>query len=407
MKQFKNSHIRFCAMLMTLALVFTMLPVFALAAEEDTASEETNAVTVYLSISDDADFLTMPTDEVMAFKKMTVPYFDLALYGLQQYYFVSETYEKGEGTVENESGQVQNPSSNLNPGNAEFAAGKVTMLHALIYATEVYYIGVDEEDAGKGYLKDANLIGTNVFKPEGSVGSMYLRHIWNMDENLNYYHNYRYPLASEGWGSTADQIRLHNGDIITLGHFDSWDFHHDPLCVFNLIKVEDDTVIKEVKQGDTVDFSVYLAGKGENYATAYSPRTEGLAVYYIPVSQLDTGVVSNWNFLGNADGNGNISLDTTYMMPGEYLICVAGQPGRDYPDDIVSAPGGIILKITEPVLRGDVNGDGSLNVFDLAKLRKYLLNNSTEINAENTDMNNDDQINIFDLAALRKMLLSA
>lgn len=406
MRIFKKRIISICAMLMTLALVFTMLPVVALAAEENTASEDTNAVTVYLSISHDAGFLEMPYGEIMAFKKMTVPYFDLALYGLQQYYFVSESYEKGDGTVENGNGQIEKPSSNLNPGNAEFAEGKVTMLHALIYATEVYYCGVELEDAGQGYLKKQELIGTNVFKPEGSVGSMYLRHIWNMDENLNYYHNYKYPLASEGWGSTADQILLHDGDIVTVGHFDDWSFHQDPLSVFNLIKAGEETVVTEVAQNQSIDLTVYLAGKGGNYTTAHTPRTEQLPVYYTSLKELDTGVVTQWNLLGTADTSGNLTVEA-WMAPGEYLVCVAGQYGKDLENAIVSAPGGIILKVTESVLQGDVNGDGTVNIMDLFNQRKYLANADLVVNQGNADLNSDGAVNILDLFALRKKLAAS
>ena len=46
-------------------------------------------------------------------------------------------------------------------------------------------------------------------------------------ENLNYYLNYEYPLASAGWGSTCDQILLREGDIVTLGHFSDWSFFND------------------------------------------------------------------------------------------------------------------------------------------------------------------------------------
>lgn len=398
----KKNRTRLLALLLTIVLAVTVLPLSVFAAEGSTDSE---AVTIYLSISHDANFLEMPTDEIMAFKKMTVPYFDLALYGLQQYYFVSESYERGDDTVENENGQIEKPSSNLNPGSAETAAGKVTMLHALIYATEVYYCGVDAKDAGNGYLKDQNLIGTNVFKPEGSVGSMYLRNIWNMDENLNYYHNYRYPLASEGWGSTADQILLHDGDIVTVGHFSNWSFHQDPLCVFNFIKAGDKTVTAEAAQNSKLDLTVYLAGKGGNYTTVHTPRTEGLAVNYISLDELDSGKVSKWNYLGNADANGNLTVDV-YMEPGEYLVCVAGQYGKELPNAIVSAPGGIILTVTDPVTAGDVNGDGAVNVFDLVKLRKYLLDKNTEISVPNAELTGDSQVNIFDLVALRKVLLS-
>ena len=397
MKLFKNNWISICAMVLALVLVLTMLPMSVFAAEN------ANTVTVYLSISHDADFLKMPTGEVMAFKKLTVPYFDLALYGLQQYYFVSETYEKGDDTVENENGQIEKPSSNLTPGNSEFAYGKITMLHALIYATEIYYCGVDEADAGKGYLKDQGLIGTNVFKPEGSVGSMYLRHIWNMDENLNYYHNYKYPLASEGWGSTADQILLHDGDIVTVGHFSNWSFHQDPLCVFNLIKAGEKTVTVETPQNSKLDLTVYLAGKGGNYTTVHTPRTEQLPVYYISVDDLDDGVVTKWNYLGNADANGNLTVDV-WMEPGEYLVCVAGQYGKEV-NAIVSTPGGIILKVTDPVLLGDVNGDGKVSSSDLRTLRKYIVDDSIAIHATNADMNGDGKVSSSDLRALRKQLV--
>lgn len=390
---------RLFAFILTVVLVVGVLPLASYAAE--TADEDT--VEVYLSISHDADYLKMPTGEIMAFKKLTVPYFDLALYGLQQYYFVSETYEKGDDTVENEDGQIEKPSSNLNPGNAEFAYGKITMLHALIYATEIYYCGVDEADAGKGYLKDQGLIGTNVFKPEGSVGSMYLRHIWNMDENLNYYHNYKYPLASEGWGSTADQILLHDGDIVTVGHFTNWSFHQDPLCVFNMIKAEEKTVTVEAPQNSKIDLTVYLAGKGGNYTTVHTPRTEQLPVYYISLDELDNGKVTKWNYLGNADANGNLTVDI-WMEPGEYLVCVAGQYGKEV-NAIVSTPGGIILKVTEPVLLGDVNEDGKINGKDSILLLQYLTGTTpTNFNLSNADYNADGKVNGKDSILLLQYL---
>ena len=394
---------RIVSLILALLLCVGLLPTLSHTAE----AAGDNAVTIYLSISHDANFLEMPTGEIMAFKKMTVPYFDLALYGLQQYYFVSESYEKGDDTVEDENGQIQKPSSNLDPGSAETAAGKVTMLHALIYTTEVYFCGVDAKDAGKGYLKDQNLIGTDVFKPEGSVGSMYLRNIWNMDENLNYYHNYRYPLASEGWGSTADQILLHDGDIVTVGHFSNWSFHQDPLCVFNFIKAGDKTVTVEAAQNSNLDLTVLLAGKGGNYSTSQIPRTEGLAVNYISLDELDSGKVSQWNYLGNADANGDLTVDV-YMEPGEYLVCVAGQYGKDLPNAIVSAPGGIILKVTEAEekLAGDVNGDGKVNGKDSVQLARYLVGETpADFNEANADYNADGIVNGKDSILLAKYLV--
>ena len=398
MNGIKKTIVKFGAVLIAFTLMFAMFPVSAFAAD---AEEETNSVEIYLSVSHDASFFKTPEDEVIAFKKITVPYFDLALYGLQQYYFSSETYGKDED-YEGEG----NPESDIEPGTAEGAYGKVTMLHAFIYATEIFYCGIDPEDAGKGYLKEQELVGSNIFSPEGSTGSMYIRMFWGMDENFNYYHNYKYPLASEGWGSTADQILLHDGDIVTLGHFSNWSFHQDPKSVFNFIKAGEKNVVAEVEQNKTIDLTVYLAGKGGNYTTAHTPRTERPGVYYIPLDDLDDGIVTRWYYLGDADENGNIAFEA-WMEPGEYLVCVSGQYGEELTNAIVSTPGGIILNIKESAISGDVNNDGAVNIFDLIGLREYLLKGDTEINGANADLNSDGTTNIFDLIELRKMLIAS
>ena len=170
-------------------------------------------VTVYFSFSHDDKFESCEqSGQTVALKKVTVPYFDLELYGLENFYFASENYGPASGDP------TGGPGSALDPGTKEFAYGKITMLHLFIYATEVYYLGIDPADAGKGYLAD-NGMGTDIFNYSGSTGSIFLQNIWNYDLNLNYYLNYEYPLASAGWGSTCDQILLRDGDIVTLGNF--------------------------------------------------------------------------------------------------------------------------------------------------------------------------------------------
>ena len=118
------------------------------------------------------------------------------------------------------------------------------MLHLFLYATEVYYLGIDPADAGKGYMADRFRIRIR-FSFSGP-GSIYMTRIWGYDENLNYYLNYEYPLASAGWGSTSDQILLHDGDVVTLGHFTDWSFYSDTGAVFNHIETD----ITDPVQGD-------------------------------------------------------------------------------------------------------------------------------------------------------------
>ncbi|MBQ6699234.1 MAG: dockerin type I repeat-containing protein, partial [Oscillospiraceae bacterium] len=92
---------------------------------------------------------------------------------------------------------------------------------------------------------------------------------------------------------------------------------------------------------------------------------------------------------------------------GEYLVCVSGQYGAELKNAIVSTPGGIIVKVTEASAPGDINGDGTVNVLDLLKLRKLLVEGETEISKANADLNSDGNINVLDLLALRKMLVAS
>lgn len=55
-------------------------------------------------------------------------------------------------------------------------------------------------------------------------------------------------------------------------------------------------------------------------------------------------------------------------------------------------------------LPGDVNGDGTMNLMDQFRLRKYMSDNSIVINQDNADINFDGAVNIQDLIALRKLL---
>lgn len=57
-------------------------------------------------------------------------------------------------------------------------------------------------------------------------------------------------------------------------------------------------------------------------------------------------------------------------------------------------------------LKGDVNKDGSVNVFDAVVLIKYLISDNTSIDTENSDFNNDGEINVADITGLKQFLIS-
>lgn len=355
-------------------------------------------VTVYFSFSHDDTFESCDVSgETMALKKVTVPYFDLELYGLEDFYFASENYGPASGDP------TGGPGSALDPGTKEFAYGKVTMFHLFIYATEVYYLGIDPADAGKGYLKD-NGLGSSIFNVTGSTGSTFLQEIWNYDLNLNYYLNYEYPLAGPGWGSTSDQILLRDGDIVTLGHFSDWSFFNDTTSIFNYI-VADKT---DPVQGDEIKLELYHAGNGMggDYTTAHTLIDYSPSVYCTPVNDIVSGDVTTWQNVGDAEADGSLVVDTSKLAPGEYIFALAGQPGKENPGAICSTPGGVRVTIHEkPVVKGDIDGDGKVNALDVSALYSAIFSGE-ELDAAVADINGDGKINVLDVSALYALVMN-
>ncbi len=356
-------------------------------------------VTVYFSFSHDDKFESCEqSGQTVALKKITVPYFDLALYGLENFYFASENYGPASGDP------TGGPGSALDPGTKEFAYGKITMLHLFLYATEVYYLGIDPADAGKGYLADNGIMGTDIFSYSGSTGSIFLQNIWKYDLNLNYYLNYEYPLASAGWGSTCDQILLREGDIVTLGHFSDWSFFNDTTSIFNYI-VADKT---DPVQGDKIKLELYHAGADMygTYNTAHTLIDYSPSVYCTPVNDIVSGDVTTWQYVGNAEADGSLVVDTSTLAPGEYIFALAGQPGKENSGVICSTPGGIRLTIHEkPVVKGDINGDGVINSTDVMALFNAI-NSGDDLDATVADVNGDGVIDARDVMALYNIIKS-
>lgn len=58
-----------------------------------------------------------------------------------------------------------------------------------------------------------------------------------------------------------------------------------------------------------------------------------------------------------------------------------------------------------PVVPGDVNSDGDINISDVTTLIGYLLEGSGDVNFDNADFNGDAEINISDVTALIDFLL--
>lgn len=333
---------------------------------------ETATVTVNFSFSQDDrfaddEFENGAIDRPVALKQLTVPYFDLANYGLEKFYFKSEKYSSSDkGTT----GMV---------GTAETARNHVTLLHLIIYATEVLYFGLGDDEAGQGFLKDEGYLDDKeTLNITGSPGSLYMEHLWGLDQNLNYYLNYEYPLASAGWGSTADQILLHDDDVVTLAHYSDWNFFTDSGAGFNYLTDENGSrtrVVADRGEKDSITFQTWRAQAGMNGGeTAQNKMTGQYQLYYILVDDMWDGDVTSWTRLGETE-NGELKVDLDNIPNGKYFVGIPGQQGVEHTDIICSSPGGIYLNVTGSVFEGQGTKENPYQIStaaDLTKLKKRV-----------------------------------
>ena len=180
-----------------------------------------DSVRVWVTISSDGVPIVGNEGTVISHLEVNVPYFDLGLYGLSDYYRYG---------TKNGSGSYVNDKIIMRP----------TALHLYLYMIGVYYLGYTPEQVTTGQAEIVgaaggkgveNMLGETAYEDTslalnltGSATSMYMQQFWGHNENLMYYRNHVYPLMSAGWGSTADYILLSDDDTIDVAMFSNWNF---------------------------------------------------------------------------------------------------------------------------------------------------------------------------------------
>ena len=319
------------ALLLSLFMILSLIPASAFA-EVHRAPASADGVDVQFSFSHDENFVVAKnhsgvSSTPMAKEKVKLKYFDLANYGLEKFYFHTGSYGKDD--------EVK--------GTAETAKGHITLLHLYIYMAEVYYMGIDPDDVGQGALREK--IGTELFSMNGKAGSMYLTSFLNFDSNLNYYVNGEFPQASEGWGATADQIELNDGDDVQIGHFTNTNFFGSKLAGFNVLNCKE-----EANAGEILSITAE-----RHWQNLMKPDGSGTGIFPSNVSKLSVikasdfthEKISECNAFKTLDKNedGSFELDTTGMATGRYFIAMEGQKDPEQ-DKVVSTPAVAILDVT-------------------------------------------------------------
>ena len=413
---------------------------------ENVVTASTNSVTITVDITDGktAFFKPEKADKIMIDQQITVPYFDLALYGMEQYYYNEYCYVAPDGYID-ENGVSKDKNGNTymqRAGTREDANGVVTVLHAFIYITDYLYLGlgeysgtgysdtVDRDDDGESDFDEAMTWGFQ------NVGSTFITNFWEHANggNLNYHVNYAYPLAYKGWGSTSDQIALADGDVLSV-HFIGDSANGSGFGFFavndtnNTYDGNETLGYAEVKAGESIMLTNYVGMQGNNYSTKYV-NGANKDLYWVEADEVSARVDINdpederygsWNREGfgnmtadefRTDVNGSVTLDTTGMEPGTYYIALHGEfhkgdgtadAGGFVSNGAESGPSYFVLEIKEgdaaEVLLGDVNEDGEVDSLD-ATLAYAIYNEAmtdvTEAQQEAADVNKDGTVDSHD-----------
>ena len=287
---------RLLSILLALVIVLGLLPSMAFATDIEALLEGE----VYISISDDESFITDADGNPMGFVAVPLEellFIDLANYGLESYIYDADMDNIPE----------------------------ITALHLYIYVHE-FLLGLDWSDV---YIT-------------GGPGSIYLAGglFGFIDENLRYDLNGAYP-AVNGWGLTADQIVLSDGDFLNVAHYTDWSFWGDSATGFhyftdpkgNLQHTYQALVGEPLELGFVRSYSDWNNGG----LPAFDPEI-GYEIYYGKTYGNPEGSVYS-------DEEG--MLEITFPSAGTWYVWADGGYGAENDLAIVSAPGIATVKVPD------------------------------------------------------------
>ena len=261
--------------------------------KEESDQPETPAGTVYISVSFDGKYVNNKNGAPVAYVPVSLAALeavDLNAYGLSKYDF----------------------------------DGQLTALHLYIYVHE-NIMGLEWRNS---YVSGG---AGSIFFVEGLFGFE--------DCNLKYYYNGAYP-EIDGWGTTADQLVLADGDFFDIAAYTSWSFYGDSLTGFHFF-LEDEEITHNYSAEAGEKLTVTL-GRSDIEMT----KVEGYTVYYGKSFGTAEG-----SFASGSDGE----TDVTFNKSGTWYLWVEGGYGasEENKDDIVSSP----AYATVTVNGADVVGD--------------------------------------------------
>ena len=284
---------KFLSFILAFVMVLGLVPSTAFATDLEALLEGT----VYISISDDAEYITDPNGNPMAY--VAVPMEELLLIDLADYGLENYLYDADDDGIP-----------------------EITALHLYIYVHEIL-LGLDWSEV-------------NV---SGDPGHTYLAGglFGFMDENLRYDVNGDYPIDEElteengGWltGATSDRVVLKDGDFLNVAHYGSWAFYSDSATGFQYFADSDGNLRHSYQAIPGEALEMKLVRHNSSWDGLVKDVVIGGNVYYGKTFGEPEGMVYS-----NEEG----MLEITFPTAGTWYVWTYGCYGNENPDDIVSAP---------------------------------------------------------------------
>ncbi len=262
-----------------LSLFFAIIMILGLFQSVQATENSVDSITVYLSISENGEFVTSPvTNEKMANIPVEISYFDLANYGLDAYYrYEADTFENG--------------GAYINTTIVE----KPTLMHLFIKSIEDYYIA-------ENYNSNDH---SGILKFTGAATSAYAEKFWAHNSSFTYLIDNKMPEMSAGWGASCDYILLEDGMDIEICMFSTYDWAYSgTVATFSDKEIES-------YSGGTVKFDV----KGDPifYGGCEQINLGSDKIFVVKSSQIDWVNDDTTEYIFDTDEEGifNVRFDNT------------------------------------------------------------------------------------------------
>ena len=267
--------------------------------------------------------------------------------------------------------EIANPVLSMTPESmtiSDAAAGVFTITGTDIQGS----INVGLASNSDWYLNPETLSNTG-----GEVNVTYTGRALTAQNTVNAY-------AANNAEVTASATVNYKADIYVVtdnGVKDNWNFNNGSMMT------EEDGIYTATFTATVPNTFILFArklGDGVDWNTRYvfGPNSDG--DWWMPADVAEQG------------GTIDVEDDDPVKLPyaGEYTITINAN------DNTFK-----IERLADPVLRGDVNSDGEVDIRDVTALIDYLLDETTVINQANADVDDKQGISITDVTALIDILL--